>query len=162
MKNILRKKSQKREVNLEKFFSNLSPFLKGKIGFFYPLEKEMDLFPFVKNKNIYLPCAVGGTLIYKKYVGILKKAIFNTMEATGEVISKNELDVIIIPCLAANRSGYRVGYGKGYYDRFLKDYQGITVGCCFSENLTTENFSEENDVRLNFIVTEKEVIKCTI
>lgn len=66
-------------------------------------------------------------------------------------------DLCIVPCLAADRRGYRLGYGGGYYDRYLARRRMQTIGLCYSayvkDTLPTDSF----DVSLQTIVTDKEV-----
>ena len=70
-----------------------------------------------------------------------------------------ENDLIIVPCLSADKSRNRIGYGKGYYDRFLKDFNGVSICPCYSELLTDILPTDENDIKINIIVTDKEVIR---
>ena len=50
-----------------------------------------------------------------------------------KMLSETENTVCLVPGLAFDREGYRIGFGKGYYDRFLLDYKGITVGMCYTK-----------------------------
>lgn len=72
--------------------------------------------------------------------------------------------ILCIPCLAFNRKGYRLGYGGGYYDRTIQDLQKkgevITVGIAYSSQEVEDLPLEEHDEKLDFIVTENEVITC--
>lgn len=68
---------------------------------------------------------------------------------------------LIIPGLAFNRFGYRLGRGKGYFDRFLEKTDGKKVkaiGIGFAEQVIEEAFSDSHDVPMNWIVTDKEII----
>lgn len=78
---------------------------------------------------------------------------------SGIEISPNILDVIFVPLLAYDKKGNRVGYGKGFYDRFLKkcNAETIFVGLSFFEP-EPEIFSEANDVPLNFCITPKKIM----
>ncbi|MAL16318.1 MAG: 5-formyltetrahydrofolate cyclo-ligase [Balneola sp.] len=69
-----------------------------------------------------------------------------------------ELDLIIIPLAAADRKCNRLGYGKGFYDRFLKKTKAKKVGLVFSDFLFDEIPTEEFDEKLDVIITEEEVI----
>ena len=71
----------------------------------------------------------------------------------------SETDVCIIPCLAANKNGCRLGYGGGFYDRFLKSFPGIKVVALYGDFITDEDFSEEHDVPAGIIVTDKEIFR---
>ena len=69
-------------------------------------------------------------------------------------------DIIIVPMLAFDKEKFRLGYGKGYYDRFLKKYikqykDTITVGVAFSFQKHNKLPINKNDVKMDFILTEK-------
>lgn len=64
----------------------------------------------------------------------------------------------IVPGLAFDSKGYRVGYGKGYYDRFLQDFPGKSAGLCLGDRVLESVFRDGYDVPVNMIVTEKRVI----
>ena len=61
--------------------------------------------------------------------------------------------VCITPAVCYNESGFRIGYGKGYYDRFFAQNKCVKIGLCYEE-LITEFSPEENDVAVDMIVTE--------
>ena len=64
-------------------------------------------------------------------------------------------DVVVVPLLAFNNKGYRIGYGGGYYDRYLANKHVLKVGLAYSWML--EEFKEDDfDVRMDIIVTENE------
>ena len=69
-------------------------------------------------------------------------------------------DIIIVPMLAFDKEKFRLGYGKGYYDRYLKKYikqykDTITVGVAFSFQKHNKLPINKNDVKMDFILTEK-------
>ena len=65
--------------------------------------------------------------------------------------------VCIVPAFMFDKCGYRLGYGKGYYDRYLSHYKGSTIGICYSENIKEELFHGKYDRTVEMIVTEKEI-----
>lgn len=72
------------------------------------------------------------------------------------------IDMVIVPGIAFGRNLHRIGYGKGYYDGFLRSLRNnkcVKVGVCFDLQLFIEIPAEDHDVPLDRIVTEKEVIK---
>lgn len=68
-------------------------------------------------------------------------------------------ELIIVPMLAGDIKGYRLGYGKGYYDRYLQDKKSIRVGLCPHDFVLNELPSDPFDQKLNFIITEQEIIR---
>lgn len=74
-----------------------------------------------------------------------------------EVIKAEDAEnsVLIVPALCFNAKGYRLGYGKGYYDRFISRYKGYTVGVCYDEFLTEEIPVDEYDRCVDTVITDK-------
>ena len=66
--------------------------------------------------------------------------------------------VCIVPAFMFDKRGYRLGYGKGYYDRYLSKYKGSTIGVCYSENLADELFRGKYDRAVDLVVTDKEIL----
>jgi 5-formyltetrahydrofolate cyclo-ligase len=71
----------------------------------------------------------------------------------------SEIDAILVPAVAFDRRGYRVGYGGGYYDRFLPQVpRAIRIGLAFSCQVVAEIPAEPHDVPVDRMVTEEEII----
>jgi 5-formyltetrahydrofolate cyclo-ligase len=82
---------------------------------------------------------------------------------TGTAVPLALIDMVVVPGMAFDRRGYRVGRGRGFYDRFLsqQDFQGIRCALCFHEQLQEEPIQNEpHDVPMDLIVTDREVIHC--
>ena len=73
-------------------------------------------------------------------------------------VDTTKIDLVVVPMAAADRSGNRLGYGKGFYDGFLSQINSVKVGLIFKEFLFEEIPVEEFDVKLEIIVTDDEVI----
>lgn len=71
-----------------------------------------------------------------------------------------ERPICIVPGLAFDRWGYRLGYGKGYYDRFLSRYQGWTVGFCYSSCVEYKLPHGRFDRPVDRLITEKYIRRC--
>jgi 5-formyltetrahydrofolate cyclo-ligase len=69
-------------------------------------------------------------------------------------------DLILVPGLAFDRSGGRLGRGRGFYDRFLSGISGFRVGACFDWQLVDSVPVEAHDMRMDAIVTPSEIIVC--
>lgn len=71
------------------------------------------------------------------------------------VVDKEEIGVVLVPCLMCDREGYRLGYGGGYYDRWLADYHGFTVCICPRERLLDELPRDRFDLPVDLVLTEE-------
>lgn len=91
---------------------------------------------------------------------VLKTSEYGIPEpVSGIEVSPEMLDVVFVPLLAYDENGHRIGYGKGFYDRFLKKCNTTTVfvGLSFFES-EPEIFFETTDVPLNFCITPKKIM----
>lgn len=96
------------------------------IALYLPIKHEIDITGLLnfKSKNFYLPRCNNNDLEFVKYndINSLVLGKFNILEPIGDKIQPDILDIIYIPALMANSACFRLGYGKGYYDRFFKKY----------------------------------------
>ncbi len=72
------------------------------------------------------------------------------------------IDLIIIPGVAFDINGNRMGHGKGYYDKLLEKTKATTIGLCFEFQLVEKIQIKPHDIPVNIIITEKRVIYCKI
>lgn len=121
----------------------------------------------LNNKKIVaLPKVVFENLEFYKINSIndlLIKSNFGVEEPIEKIenfVNKKDIDLVIVPGLCFDREGNRLGFGKGYYDRFLEDSNLKTLALCFSDQLLQEKQIPitENDISMQQIVTDKEVI----
>ena len=116
----------------------LNEFKKAQnIAIYFPFKNEIDVTDLIKEKRILLPRVSKKNLIFS-YVSTydnLVKSKFGINEPTKNQpsVEKNEIDLVIVPGIVYSRKRKRIGYGAGFYDVFLKDYEGITIGVCFNE-----------------------------
>ena len=83
----------------------------------------------------------------------LKEGLFGIAEPINPIeLPKNEIDFVIVPGIAFDKSGYRIGYGKGYYDRFLSDINPYKLGVCKKELYTQKIPHDEFDVKMNKVL----------
>ena len=177
-KNILRKKyfnlRKKKYYEIDKeFFSPLLSFIKSnfkkenlKIGLYYPTSFEINVLKLLENqymndKNILLPVIEENNKMNffpweKNSVLLVNK--FGIPEPIKTKIKTPNF--IIVPILAFDKNKYRLGYGGGFYDRYLVKYLKkfkniLTVGVAFSFQKLHKLPTEKNDVKLNYILTEK-------
>lgn len=133
------------------------------IMIFYPIKSEISLLELLKdNKNFYFPIIKGDVMqavLYNKAAGFsIGKYGINEPRGTAlEDFSK--LDMVFFPALAADNNGFRLGYGKGYYDRFSEHLNDNTIKVLpISSKLVFNKIPLEiHDKSADFIVTEKEI-----
>jgi len=82
---------------------------------------------------------------------------FGISEPDGEcpLIPKEEIDLVLVPAVCYDRKGYRLGFGGGYYDRWLEDFSGFRVGLCRESVLQDEVPTEPHDSRVDVLITER-------
>lgn len=93
----------------------------------------------------------------------LEKGAYGILEPNIKkcTIFTDQIDSIcIIPGFAFDAKGYRVGFGKGFYDRFLKEYSGIKLGICYNQCIVNKIPNGRYDIASDYIVTEKYIITC--
>ena len=87
----------------------------------------------------------------------LSKNLFNILEPVGLDIHQGHVDLVIIPMLAFDLSGFRVGYGKGFYDRFLQGVNTRKVGLCLYPPVDSIEDVNEHDVRMDLCITPDQI-----
>ncbi|CCP22280.1 5-formyltetrahydrofolate cyclo-ligase [Bacillus velezensis UCMB5036] len=80
------------------------------------------------------------------------------IESLTEKAAQKDIDLVIVPGVAFDREGFRIGYGGGYYDRYLSGYKGRTVSLLFDCQLTDRIPRMPHDIPVDKIVTESETI----
>lgn len=88
----------------------------------------------------------------------LKENAYHIPEPQTTTLFKGKIDVVLVPLLAFDGRGYRVGYGKGFYDRFLSGIETKKVGISLFEALS-EDISDvhDDDIRLDLCITPKQI-----
>ena len=111
-------------------------------------------------KTIYLPVVVGDDLVVRRYSSeAMQQGAFDIMEPTGYDIDTDVLQLIIVPGVAFDSAGNRLGRGKGYYDRLLSRTQAVCVGVCYNCQLVEAVPAEVHDRVMHYIVTPHGVAK---
>lgn len=113
-------------------------------------------------KNISVPvsdvdtCTITPSLITS--LDTLKKGAYGIYEPT-EILSVpvNTIETVLIPGIAFSKSGDRLGFGKGYYDRFLSEFQGTKIGICYDFQILDTIPITSHDVKMDLIITEKRI-----
>ncbi len=130
---------------------------------------EADTFELIElalsqGKRVVVPVMKGdGELIHSKLHDLsdLKENSWGVPEpANPEPVQLSEIDLVIVPMVAGDAGKNRIGYGAGYYDRFLSKTDAMTVGILFEEQLSKQPLpSEPFDVPLKMIITDERIIE---
>jgi 5-formyltetrahydrofolate cyclo-ligase len=83
----------------------------------------------------------------------LKPNLFNILEPQKADLHTGDIDLVLVPLLVFDHQGYRVGYGKGFYDRFLKGIKTIKVGISLFEPVDEIADPDEHDIPLDACIT---------
>ena len=128
------------------------------IMIYYPLEREINLLSLLNDssKQFYLPRIKGEGLECCTYSlgDELSTSSFKTKEPVCTACKDLDIDIIIVPALACDKHGYRLGYGGGFYDRFLNGTKAYKICCLPSELIFDSVFSEKHDIKMDLIITE--------
>lgn len=131
---------------------------------------EVDTKEFIKillnsGRKVAVPRCEGGpsemNFYYINSLDDLSAGSFGVLEPDSDkekILTETENTICIVPAFMFDKSGYRLGYGKGYYDRYLSRYKGTTIGVCYSGNIKEELFHGKYDRTVDMIVTEKSII----
>jgi len=137
------------------------------IAGFYPFGSEVDLRPLYQDisKQWYLPKVVSGTemLFYPHKTEIdMKKSKYGIYEPpVCDELKPDKPDLIFVPALIIDKKGHRIGYGKGYYDRFLSRLAEKCIKIVpIPEELITENLPyEEFDMPVDMAVSQRNIYR---
>lgn len=72
-------------------------------------------------------------------------------------IDKSKIDAVIVPGIAFDKSGNRVGFGAGYYDRFLKDFAGVKIGICYDFQIVDKLDTKKHDIKMDYVISEDKI-----
>ncbi|HEY3763280.1 MAG TPA: 5-formyltetrahydrofolate cyclo-ligase [Verrucomicrobiae bacterium] len=166
---------EKRKANSEKIRTRLQEHVSfhqaNAILFFAPLPEEVDVWPLLEEtvnsgKIVALPCFDADAQVYKSrrvknlHVEILSGQ-FGVREPSISCIEMplEDLDMVLVPGVAFDLRGNRLGRGKGFYDRLLQNFHGKKIGIAFEEQIVDVVPSESLDVRMNVVLTPTRTIE---
>ncbi|MFH0992778.1 MAG: 5-formyltetrahydrofolate cyclo-ligase [bacterium] len=130
------------------------------IAVYHPMRSEVDLMELLddREKLFCFPKITDSAhaLMEFRVAGAFVPGIFRTKEPVGPIVAAEQIDLILVPGVVFDRRGYRLGYGKGYYDRYLSVSPIHAIGVCFHFQLAEELPAEPHDVRMDQIITDRE------
>ncbi|MCX6923025.1 MAG: 5-formyltetrahydrofolate cyclo-ligase [Verrucomicrobia bacterium] len=141
------------------------------VFFFAPMPDEVDVWPLLAEalsdgKKVFLPRFVPELGSYEACQILdpekdLKVGQFGIREPNSRCSGSRptHVDLSLVPGIAFDSQGHRLGRGRGYYDKLLLALPGVTCGVAFDQQIVNEIPIEPHDVRLNFILTPTRWIK---
>ena len=128
---------------------------------YYPLPDEVDVRQLLdvwiaEGKTVFLPKVTGeDTMQLRRYTGrdSLQEGAFHILEPMGELMTDEvSVDVVLVPGVAFDAEGHRLGRGRGYYDRFLRTCKARTIGVCFDFQKVDEVPVDAFDITIDEVV----------
>lgn len=139
-----------------------------KILLYISTEEEVHTHELTKDsinsdKKVYVPKVTGSQLAVCPILAWdeLKPGTHGVLEPCSVLDPANpeEIDLIIVPGIAFDQYGHRIGYGKGFYDSLLSLTKGVKIGLAFKEQITEKIPFEDHDIPVDFIITDEKIIK---
>ena len=144
---------------------NLDIYKRAKvIAIYNSMKMEVDTSLLIKeslkNKIVLLPRIIDNEMVFfvinkdTKYI----KSNFDILEPIGKKHLGN-IDLIIVPGVAFDDNLNRLGFGMGYYDKYLENKNIYKMGICFDEQIVKELPVLKHDIKMDMIISEKRIIK---
>lgn len=141
------------------------------IMLYYPLGKETDTSYIFKSilkddkKAVYpvtneITNEIKAVLVDDKTEFL--RGAYSIFEPQGKEIDKNEIDMVIVPGIAFDKTGNRIGFGKGCYDKFLEDIKALKIGFCYDFQIESVIDADSYDIKMDYIVSECDIIECEV
>lgn len=132
-----------------------------KIGLYYPIGSEIltqDIIQELisKGKEVFLPKVIGENIEFRKIKDFssLESGNFGIMEPKEDCQVDNYLDIIVVPTVGISPSGVRLGYGHGFYDKFLEKKDVLTISLTLEKQIIKNIPKSEHDISIDWIITE--------
>lgn len=162
---------EQREASAARVFDrvkNLDAFIDAHhILAYHSLPDELSTISFLAEtfpgKTFYLPRVKGDDLEILRYAAdALHQGAYNIEEPDGDdIVDISAIDLVIVPAVAYDRHGNRVGRGKGYYDRLLSRSTAKKIGVCYDFQLYDTVPADPTDIPVDIIIADgNETINC--
>ncbi len=170
-RSLLKETVIEKSKKASEFFLDSDIYKKAKvIMLYYPLGNETDTSDIFKkaqedNKTVVYPITDVKTNELTAVIADnetkFSKGGYSVFEPKSKnVVDKSLIDVVIVPGIAFDKSGYRVGFGKGCYDRFLENINAIKIGFCYDFQITDKILVDEYDICMNYLICEDGLVSC--
>jgi len=137
-----------------------------KIGVYYPIGSEILTQDIIQEllsngKDVFLPKVIEKNIEFRKITDFssLEKGSFDIMEPKDDCVTDNNLDVVLVPTVGISPIGVRLGYGYGFYDRYLAEHKTTTISLTLEKQIIKNIPKSEHDVIIDWIVTEDRILE---
>ena len=137
-----------------------------KIGVYYPIGSEVLTQDIIQEllsngKDVFLPKVIGKKMEFRKISNFssLEKGSFDIMEPKDDCQTDNSLDVVLVPTVGISPVGVRLGYGHGFYDKFLAEHKTATISLTLEKQIVKNIPKSEHDIIINWIITEDRILE---
>ena len=152
------------EIICQKAFDYLSKRNISTVMSYCPFQKEVNVsilnemllknnvivgFPVISDKDYTMDC------YYSRFYSLNQYGIIQPEK--DKFIDKSKIDAVIVPLLAFDEQCFRLGRGKGYYDRYLSDYDGLKIALAYQMQMINKVVVDNYDVQMDVIISEKRV-----
>lgn len=157
-------------LQIQKAFLETDNYARARSIIVYsPIHCEVDtelivLSALDSGKRVAFPVVLDHELVFREVqdMSALHKGAFGILEPCSDrkLLAPEEADILVLPGIAFDLNGHRIGYGKGYYDRTLHRLEGTgkIIGLCYDFQLVDEIPGEAHDVKMDMIITDKRVV----
>ena len=137
-----------------------------KIGAYYPIGSEIFTQNIIQEllsqaKEVFLPKVIGEKMEFRKIESFssLEQGSFDIMEPKTDCPVDNNLDVLLVPTVGISPTGVRLGYGHGFYDKFLTENKTTTISLTLEKQIIKNIPKLEHDILIDWIVTEDKLLQ---
>ena len=165
LRELIKDKNKKSQKICAKLFQREEVKLANSVALYYPMKDEVNIIPLLndlikRGVDVYLPRVTKSALkfyLFTSYDELVENKIgIKEPKANPNNEYKGVFDLMIIPGIAFDKDNYRIGYGGGYYDRYIfKHHPGFTIGVTYKELKLKESFEfvEEHDQKVDLVIT---------
>lgn len=171
-KEFLRKKYKEKRDNIknkvtkdnliyQKVINNKDILSSKTLLIYISINSEVDTIKiinyFLNTKNIAVPKIIDNDMFfcYVTNLNDLTPGKYNIPEPTNEnIVTDFDNAICIVPGICYDKENYRIGYGKGYYDRFLSKNKIKTIGLCYKECMIEKIDNDKYDYKIDEVITE--------
>ena len=144
----------------------LTEFQEAKTIFCYAsMKNEVDTWQLIglalkQGKNVGVPLCIGKGIMEVRQIHALddfEEGAYGIMEPSRRcpILSKEKIDMAVIPCVSADREGRRLGHGAGFYDRFLDGVTFPKILVCYKELMMNQVPTEEHDILMDQVICDE-------